>query len=105
MLCVKQGSIKYHFLSLWYDSSWDWTQVSQTIGELVAIETLLYLKTEKNPGYLRRLAVTQSPMKEHLQTLVLKNSQGAKAERLPDLHWYINIKLPQGIYKKKSAKN
>ena len=27
MLSVKQGGIKYHFLSLWYDSTWDWTQV------------------------------------------------------------------------------
>ena len=25
--------IKYHFLSLWYDSTWDWTPVSRTIGE------------------------------------------------------------------------
>ena len=33
MLSVKQGGIKYHFLSLWYDSSWDWTQVSRAIGE------------------------------------------------------------------------
>ena len=33
MLSVKQGSIKYHFLSLWYDSTWDWTKVSRTIGE------------------------------------------------------------------------
>ena len=33
MLSVKQGSIKYHFLSLWYDSTWDWTPVSRTIGE------------------------------------------------------------------------
>ena len=33
MLSVKQGSIKYHFLSLWYDSTRDWTPVSQTIGE------------------------------------------------------------------------
>ena len=32
MLSVKQGSIKYHFLSLWYDSTWDWTQVSRAIG-------------------------------------------------------------------------
>ena len=23
MLSAKQGSIKYHFLSLWYDSTWD----------------------------------------------------------------------------------
>ena len=29
MLSVKQGGTKYHFLSLWYDSTWDWTQVSQ----------------------------------------------------------------------------
>ena len=33
MLSVKQGIIKYHFLSLWYDLTWDWTQVSQAIGE------------------------------------------------------------------------
>ena len=33
MMSVKQGGIKYHFLSLWYDSTWDWTQVSRAIGE------------------------------------------------------------------------
>ena len=33
MLSVKQGGIKYLFLSLWYDSTWDWTQVSWAIGE------------------------------------------------------------------------
>ena len=33
MLSVKQGGIKYHFLSLWYDSTRDWTQVSRPIGE------------------------------------------------------------------------
>ena len=33
MLSVKQGGIKYHFLSLWYDSIWDRTQVSRAIGE------------------------------------------------------------------------
>ena len=32
MLSDKQGSIKYHFLSLWYDSTWDWTQVSGVIS-------------------------------------------------------------------------
>ena len=30
MLSVKQGGINYHFLSLWYDLTWDRTQVSQT---------------------------------------------------------------------------
>ena len=33
MLSVKQGSIKYHFLSLWYASTWDWTQISWAIVE------------------------------------------------------------------------
>ena len=33
MLSVKQEGIKFHFLSFWYDSTWDWTQVSRAIGE------------------------------------------------------------------------
>ena len=33
MLNVKQGNIEYHFLSLSYDSTRDWTQVSRAIGE------------------------------------------------------------------------
>ena len=35
LLSTKQGGIKYHFFSLWYDSIWDWTLVSRTIGEHV----------------------------------------------------------------------
>ena len=35
---VKQGAIKYYFFSLWYDSTWDWTQVSQPIGEHYSFE-------------------------------------------------------------------
>ena len=34
LLSVKQWSYKYNFLSLWYDATWDWTLVSQTIGKL-----------------------------------------------------------------------
>ena len=33
ILSVKQGGIKYHFLSLWYDSIWDWTQVFWAIDK------------------------------------------------------------------------
>ena len=33
MLSIKQGGIKYHFLSLWYDSTWNWIPVFLTIGE------------------------------------------------------------------------
>ena len=33
MLSVQQDSIKYHFLSLWYDLTWDWAQISRAIGK------------------------------------------------------------------------
>ena len=33
MLSVKHETIKYHLLSLWYDSTWDWTTVSRAIGK------------------------------------------------------------------------
>ena len=33
MLSVKQESVKYYFVSFWYDSNWDWTPISRTIGE------------------------------------------------------------------------
>ena len=33
MLSVKQGGIDVAFLSLWYDSTWDWIPVSQTIDK------------------------------------------------------------------------
>ena len=32
-MSFRQGSIKYHFLSLWYDSTCDWTQVYRDTGE------------------------------------------------------------------------
>ena len=33
MLSVKQGGIKYHFLSLWYGSTGDWTLIPWAIGK------------------------------------------------------------------------
>ena len=33
MQSAKRGGIKYYFLSLWDDSTWDWIQVSRAIGE------------------------------------------------------------------------
>ena len=45
MLSVKQGRTKYHFLSFWYDSIWDWTLVSRTI-----VQTTRF---NKIPGLLR----------------------------------------------------
>ena len=33
ILGFKQGGLKYHFFSLWYDSAWDWDPVSRVIGK------------------------------------------------------------------------
>ena len=56
MLSVKQGGIKYHFLSLWCDSTWDWTQVSRAIGEhsnrSANVQYIYYALFIKH-GYLR----------------------------------------------------
>ena len=43
MLSVKQGGIKYHFLSLWYDSTWDWTPVSRAETKPERLEQILHL--------------------------------------------------------------
>ena len=57
MLSAKQGSIKYHFLSLWYDSTWDWTQVSRAIGDITCIIKIILsffgYTTRKVVGALR----------------------------------------------------
>ena len=41
-------------------------------GRVGTIQTTALLKTEKSPGDLRRLAVTQSPVKDHQLTLMWK---------------------------------
>ena len=43
MLSVKQGGIKDQFLSLWYDSTWDWTLVSRAIGEHSNVITIIII--------------------------------------------------------------
>ena len=54
MLSIKQGSIKYHFLSLWYDLTWDWTPVSQVIsGELYFLKKH-YIIRKKNEKKKKR---------------------------------------------------
>ena len=46
LLSVKQEGIKYHFLSLWYDATWDWTQVfRQTLYPLDQWSRQFYLLT------------------------------------------------------------
>ena len=40
ILSVNQGVIKYYFLTLWYDSTRDWTPVSRAIGENSTIKPM-----------------------------------------------------------------
>ena len=43
MLSIKQGGMKYDFLNLRYDSTWDWTPVSQVIHEHSASKPIIEL--------------------------------------------------------------
>ena len=58
MLSIKQGGIKYHFLSIWHDSTLDWTLVSRTIRE-------------KSTHYQRKLIshLTNAPEHERYQRI------------------------------------
>ena len=55
MLSVKQGSIKYHFLSLWYDSTWEiyiyiyiWKKIMDS-NPTICEEKLTTSNPKKNP--------------------------------------------------------
>ena len=37
MLSIKHGGIKYNYLSLWYDSTWDWNLVPWTMANSLLI--------------------------------------------------------------------
>ena len=50
---VKQGGIKYHFLSLWYDLTWEWTPVFQTIDEHYLLGQNIY-KIQKQQIWITR---------------------------------------------------
>ena len=48
MLSVKQGRIKYHFLSFWYDLIRDWILISRAIGKhLTQLANLFYKIKQK----------------------------------------------------------
>ena len=51
MLSIKQSNIKYHFLNLWYNLTWDWTQVSQDIGK----HSNHYANVQYNSKYKKKL--------------------------------------------------
>ena len=68
---VKQGGIEYHFLSLWYDSTWDWTQVSQTTfntNVYANIYICIYIMRKK----IWKSAVTREREREKFNSFVLK---------------------------------
>ena len=81
MLSVKQGGIKYHFLSLWYD--WDWTPVSQAIGNA------LQLLTHNFSPWPYYGVLSSRP---HLALLLLSqgllNQRSAAPAGCPATHWH-----------------
>ena len=50
ILSVKQGSIKYHFLNLWFHSTWDWILVSRAFGK-----QSIYEANEPDTGIMVRV--------------------------------------------------
>ena len=83
MLSVKQGGIKYHFLSLWYDSTWDWTQVSRAIGETKLKNTYIIFKDPKQNFENNKQATLIKPTNSNLQSSLLRcgtrpNERGAQ---------------------------
>ena len=68
MLSVKQGGIKHHFLSLWYDATWTWALISRTMGEHFTHYAIR--------SYQRRLSILyryKDAMNENRKQIVLKN--------------------------------
>ena len=45
MLSVKQGGIKYHFFSLWYNSTYDWTLVAGPLANTLPTRPMSRYKT------------------------------------------------------------
>ena len=66
MLSVKQGGIKYHFLSLWYDSTWDWTPVFQTIANTLLIRPMAQKRKDKGIIITWRQHPTRHQLYGHL---------------------------------------
>ena len=95
MLSVKQGSIKYHFLSLWYDSNRDLTQVSQDIGE----NSNHYANTlEKNRIHFGVVAIKNGAFRLPLITvanftLFLYNLNCGKIEIILAITFYITFSI------------
>ena len=84
MLSVKQGDIKYHFFNLCYDSTWDWTPVSQTIIE--HWNRLKYLKTIlKGDSLLRQRLIREfinvELVREEFNTRDVANINGKRRDK------------------------
>ena len=74
MLSVKQRGIKHHFLSLWYDSTWDWTLVSP--GLLANTLTILPISKTiyaKPTGYLTIQAIKWEMFHLNLEVHISKS--------------------------------
>ena len=62
MLSVKQGGIKYHFLSLWYDSIRDWTRSPAPLVNTLPLSQLA--------GHFKIEAIIKMPNSNYKKELV-----------------------------------
>ena len=69
MLSVKQGSIKYRFFfwSLWYDLTWDWTQVFWAIVELSNYYADVYLSIYTHTHTHQKMDATLSSLQKYIK--------------------------------------
>ena len=76
MLSVKQGGIKYHFLSLWYDMIWDWTgPLANTLPARPMSGTLAENETNKYLGILEADTIKQIEMKNRIKKEYLRRTR------------------------------
>ena len=87
MLSVKQGGIKYHFLSLWYDSTWDWTPVSQAIGEHSTTKPMGW-----SIGIINRVFANGPGDRGSIPGWVIPKTQKLDAALLNTQHYKVRIK-------------
>ena len=88
MLSVKQGGIKYHFLSLWYDSTWDWTrQTLKPSCQYPVLKRNPILKTERKLLQILNKNKDLIPQKKYRQ-ITQQYSKLPHMYGLPKIHKY-----------------
>ena len=84
----KQGGIKYHFLSLWYDLTWDWTPVSQTTSEHYLLSQDIGMKFGKEKC---AMLIIKSGKREITKGIELPNQERIRTLGEKENYYYLGI--------------